>query len=201
MSDEPGPPNRPTVRGYATPGLTGKETSDEGRAAEPRIIPPTMPPASAHSTALVAPARMSSPTDNTPLVEIEVIHQHGPAPRAERPYRTLEVYTQNRVYTMDPWMTCVGVRDRAGDEHVEHAFLGCRLVGGQHREGERIELSYPFPRPGTEAVFEQPEGKAGTFARTSTVTRVVLRLHVVTVAPRSVAPTWSEITGSLELDG
>jgi len=29
----------------------------------------------------------------------------------------------------------------------------------------------------------------------------VLRLHVVTVAPRSVAPTWSEITGSLKLDG
>ncbi|NOY90719.1 MAG: hypothetical protein GXP55_05865 [Deltaproteobacteria bacterium] len=200
MSDEPERPNRPTVRGYATPCLTGQDTGEAGRAPAPRCIPPTMPPPGGPSEA-AGPCCASSPLDHAPLVEIEVIHQHGPAPRADRPYRTLEVYTQNRIYTMNPWMTCVGVRDRAGDEHPEHAFLGCRLVGGQHREGERIELSYPFPRPGTEAVFERPEGKPGTFARTSTVTRVVLRLHVVTVAPRSVAPTWSEITGSLNLNG
>ena len=200
MTEEPERPGRPTVRGYATPGLSGDYPGDAARARQSAPVPPTMPPPGAPDGQALA-AISSSPLDHAPLVEIEVIHQHGPAPHADRPYRTLEVYTQNRVYTMDPWMTCVGVRDRTGDAHAEHAFLGCRLVGGQHREGERIELSYPFPRPGTEAVFERPEGKPGTFARTSTVTRVVLRLHVVTVAPRSVAPTWSEITGSLKLDG
>ena len=79
----------------------------------------------------------------------------------------------------------------------EHPFLGLRLVGGQHREGESIELSSPFPRPGTEAVFEQVGmGRGGSFSRTSAVTRVVLRLHIVTVSPNYVVPTWAEITQS-----
>lgn len=199
MSDEPERSDRKTQRGYASPDLmSGGHARPPEEGAAPRV-PPTMPPPGGESVAL-AP-QPTSPLDHAPMVEIEVIHQHGPAPRAEHPYRTLEIYTQNRVYTMDPWMICVGVRDRAGGEHDDHAFLGCRLVGGQHRSGERIELSYPFPRPGTEAVFENTQGQPGNFSRTSTVTRVVLRLHVVTVAPRRVAPTWAEITGGIELDG
>ena len=132
----------------------------------------------------------------TPLVEIEVIHEHGPAPSTERPWRTLEVWTRNRVYALDSRMLCIEVVDRGTRAVIaEHPFLGLRLVGGQHREGESIELSSPFPRPGTEAVFEQAEVKrGGTFSRTSAVTRVVLRLHIVTVAPNYVVPTWAEIT-------
>jgi len=136
----------------------------------------------------------------TPMVEIEVVHEHGPAPSTERPWRTLEVWTRNRVYTTDPYMICIEVKDRVSREVVpDHPFLGMRLVGGQHRRGEQIELSYPYPRPGTEAVFEQPIARRGNFSRTSAVTRVVLRLHVVTVSPNSVVPTWEEITGALKL--
>jgi len=131
----------------------------------------------------------------TPLVEIEVVHQSGPAPHTESPLRTLEVWTQNRVYTMDPAMICVRVTERASLEAIEdHPFLGQRMVGGQSTEGTAIELSYPFPRPGTEAVFEQADPKIGHFSRTSTVTRVVLRLHLISVNPSVVAPTWAEIT-------
>jgi len=129
------------------------------------------------------------------MVEIEVVHQHGPAPRMQQPAQTLEVWTQNRIYTMDPSGSCVTVTDRkTGRDDLQHPFLGFKLVGGQHRDGETFELSYPYPRPGTEAVFEHPSASRGNFSRTSTVTRVVLRMHVVTVAQQRVVPTWTDIT-------
>ena len=43
-------------------------------------------------------------------------------------------------------------------------------------------------------MFEHPKADMGNFSRTSTVTRVVLRLHVVTVAPNVLVPTWAGIT-------
>ncbi|MEM6957298.1 MAG: hypothetical protein AAF411_26220 [Myxococcota bacterium] len=136
-----------------------------------------------------------NPLDRVPLVDIEVMHQHGPAPRMDRPSHVVEVWTQNRVYTMDSTMCCVRVVDRAtNQEDARHGFLGFRLVGGQHGDGQNFELSYPFPRPGTEAVFEHPKHHRGRFSRTSTVERVILRLHVVTVAQSSIVPTWSDIT-------
>jgi hypothetical protein len=133
----------------------------------------------------------------TPLVEIEVIHEHGPAPSTDRPWRTVEVWTRNRIYVLDSHMVCIEVSDRLTRSSVgDHPFMGMRLVGGQHREGESIELSFPFPRPGTEAVFEKPGApKGGSFSRTSAVTRVVLRLHIVTVAPNYVVPTWEQVSG------
>ncbi|MEZ4248006.1 MAG: hypothetical protein R3B99_07185 [Polyangiales bacterium] len=124
-----------------------------------------------------------------------MVHQHGSAPRMPNPPQTLEIWTQNRIYTLDPQLICVGVADRAsGELDAKHPFVGYRLVGGQHRDGDTFEISYPFPRPGTEAVFEHPKNIRGNFSRTSTVTRVVLRLHVVTVAPSVLVPTWSNIT-------
>jgi hypothetical protein len=131
--------------------------------------------------------------DHVPMVEIEAVHQIGPVPQGE-PYRTLEVWTQNRVYKMSPAMVCVEVRERAAGALVpDSEFLGQRLVGGQRREGATIELSHPFPRPGAEAVFEKLEGGSGALSRTSAVSRVVLRLHVVTVDSRGVAPTWAQL--------
>ncbi len=113
----------------------------------------------------------------------------------DQPPQVLEVWTQNRVYTMDATMRCVQVEDRATQRiNEQHPFLGYRLVGGQHRDGDTFELSYPYPRPGTEAVFEHPEAHQVRFSRTSPVHRVVLRLHVVTVAPSRIVPTWSDIT-------
>ncbi len=186
---EDGRRGRKTFRGYGPPDGTQPSEAplgDEAPAGEAGGDRPSRPP----------PAR---PRGGTPLVEIEVIHEHGPAPHTDKPWRTLEVWTRNRIYTLDPHLCCVEVRDRSSREIVhDHPFLGMRLVGGQHREGDSIELSYPFPRPGTEAVFEKPQAKRGQFSRTSAVTRVVLRLHIVTVAPTHVVPTWEEITGSFE---
>jgi hypothetical protein len=169
-----------TLRGYST-------GDERPRSEDEATIPDDRPP---------------TRRGGTPVVEIEVVHEVGPAPRDVERRRTVEVWTQNRVYTLDATMTCIEVTDRISRDPVsDHPFLGTRLVGGQAREGEVIELSYPFPRPGTEAVFEQSEGRRAGFSRTSPVTRVVLRLHLVTVSPSHVVPTWEEIRGLLHVDG
>ena len=205
--DEKRPPQR-TYRGFATPGIDEPPRSEESSRASK--VPPTSewsapaelesaPPIELdQSGELYLPpgtSRTGPRTDEPPLVEIEVVHRRGAAPRMDQPPQTLEVWTRNRVYVLDPHLVCVGVADLGGGPpDPRHPFVGYRLVGGQHRDGDTFELSYPFPRPGTEAVFEHPTGVRGNFSRTSTVTRVVLRLHVVTVAPSVVVPTWSTIT-------
>jgi len=171
-STVPSPP--PDEAEAADPGPEGRLEDDQG-------APPTL-----HRH------------NRTPLIEIEVVHEVGPAPQTERPWHMVEIWTRNRVYTLDQAMSCVDVVDRASRKKVtDHPFLGMRMVGGQHRDGDSIELSHPFPRPGTEAVFERGSGRRdGSFSRTSAVTRVILRLHIVTVAPSYVVPTWEDITGS-----
>lgn len=195
-------PRNETRRGFATPEIDTSATTGElpPQAAAQRPPASAPPPApSAPSAPVQVGPSMVDLHAKTPVVEIEVIHQHGPAPNTERPFQTLEVWTQNTVYVMDPTMVCVSVRDRATHQgQAGHPFIGRRLVGGQTRQGENIQLSYPFPRPGTEAVFEDGKerrgGGYGGFAQTSTVTRVVLRLHMVTVTPSALTPTWAEIT-------
>ena len=190
-----------TRRGFATPEIdtsatTGQLVSPDTSVAA-AVDPGVSQSSAARAAVLVGPS-MADLHAHTPVVEIEVIHQHGPAPNTDRPFQTLEVWTQNTIYVMDPTMQCVAVRERATHTaHASHPFIGRRLVGGQSRQGETIQLSYPYPRPGTEAVFEDSEKKPGGyvgFAQTSTVTRVVLRLHMVTVTPAAVTPTWAEIT-------
>jgi hypothetical protein len=214
MADEPdGEGKRKVVRtmpGYGPPDkrevAPPPPGDDDPTAEDPPAATAAASPDAGPPTEKGPLGRASEPPSprvvrrGTPLVEIEVVHEHGPAPSTDRPWRTVEIWTRNRVYTLDSRMICVEVMDRATRAVVEdHPFLGMRLVGGQHREGEKIELSYPFPRPSTEAVFEQAtrDRRGGTFSRTSAVTRVVLRLHIVTVAPSYVVPTWEEITGSL----
>lgn len=188
MRDDGG--RKDTLRGYGPPSPAPDDPPDdaipEGAPTERDFVPPVV--------AVATPPRKQGTHDRVPLVEIEIVHEHGPAPQMERPWRTVEVWTRNRIYTMGASMVCIDVRDRATRKSVaDHPFLGKRLVGGQHREDDVIELSHPFPRPGTEAVFESGGGRHGGFSRTSTVDRVVLRLHVITVAPTSVVPTWEEI--------
>lgn len=131
----------------------------------------------------------------TPLIEVEIVHEHGPSPTAPPINRTLNIYTVNHVYVMDANMICIEVYNPATGEAVpDHVFLGAQLVGG-HRQGERgFELSYPLPLPGNLAVFEGRKGKQKQFSSTSLVMRVVICLHLVTVPANRVLPTWTTIT-------
>jgi hypothetical protein len=134
--------------------------------------------------------------ERTPLVEINVIHEHGPAPRRSKLTEAVEVWTRNHVYILDATLRCVEVRKAGADEVVESGFVGSRLVGGQLNTSDATELSYPFPRPGAVGVFEVEKGRARQFHHTSPVKRVVLRLSILTVTTNRVLPTWEEISNA-----
>lgn len=181
------------VEAAARISVTGVDTNDDGLMDGIEMGIPTDDPETPPSD-----QRTRDEHSKTPMVEIEIVHQTTKPDGQSGPFQTVEVFTANRVYVMDPAMICVKVVDRAtSEEHVDHPFIGFRLVGGQHRNGTEMELSYPYPRPGTEAVFEQSDGTRASFSRTSTVSRVLLRLHVVTVSTENTVPTWTKVSGTL----
>ncbi len=137
--------------------------------------------------------------DQTPLVEIEVVHVHGPAPRASEFNRTYELWTERHIYVLSPTLKCLDVLKTSTREPVsERAFIGARLVGGQHNTEDTVEISRPFPRPGSNAVFEIPKGDTRFFRHTSTIERVLLRFHITTVNQTRLMPTWEDIAGHPE---
>jgi hypothetical protein len=142
--------------------------------------------------------RLSDParSKQTPMVEVEVSHERGSAPRAEPVRQVFEIWTHNHVYALDSRLHCREVRATAGGKAVaDHPFLGSRLVGGQLQSEQAVEMSYPLPRPGAFAVFEARKGNRRLFSRTSAVVRVVLRLRVVTVTDPTAIPTWEQVAG------
>lgn len=128
-----------------------------------------------------------------PPVEVVVEAHKGPMKRAAK-WRAIEIWTKNRVYSVDSTGVCIEVLDRAaGRPDEDHALLGARLAGGQRKEGQRLKLSHPYPVPGTEAVFRLPAGRAGRFGQTSKVERVVLRLRVADMPLLESEPVWDEL--------
>jgi hypothetical protein len=137
-----------------------------------------------------------------PAVDIDLVYERRSAPLPDQPWVFLEIWTRNTIYALDARLVCIDVVDQLTKRSQgEHPLRGARLVGGQAREGEAMELSHPFPRPGAEAVFEQLQGRHVRFSQTSTVTRVVMRLRVLTVTPEQLLPTWEEVTGSHKVPG
>lgn len=142
-------------------------------------------------------AAISQKRTGTPAVDIDLVYERRSAPLPDQPWVFLEIWTRNTIYQLDGRLVCVDVIDQSTRKsHGEHPLRGARLVGGQWRDGDTMELSHPFPRPGSEAVFEQTSGRHVRFSQTSTVTRVVMRLRVLSVTPEQLLPTWEEVTGS-----
>ena len=110
-----------TYQGYATPGIDEppreSDWGDDATVVEPSATDAPRGPDESGELYL-PPGTVRSPSihDSTPLVEVEVVHQHGSAPRMTQPPQTLEIWTQNRIYTLDPQLICVGVADRASNE-------------------------------------------------------------------------------------
>lgn len=177
-----------TYRGYGAARPPGPPQIDpEPAAFEDDVSAPV-----AHPRA----PRAAQPRRGQPAVDIDLIHERRTAPLPDHEWTFVEIWTRNTIYALDSRLVCIAVVDQSTRRsHPDHALLGARLVGGQQRDGESMELSHPFPRPGSEAVFEQAKGRQVRFSQTSTVTRVVLRLRVLTVASDNILPTWEEITG------
>jgi len=137
----------------------------------------------------VAPAPAAPPVP----IEVEVVTERGPMKKGGR-WRMLEIWTKNRVYSVDAGMNCIEVINRAsGRPDDDHPLLGGRLTGGQRKEGQRMRLAHPYPVPGTEAVFKLPPGRTGRFGQTSKVERVVLRVRLADVPLLDSAPLWEDI--------
>lgn len=132
-----------------------------------------------------------------PAIEIEVrkasatgaLRKVGPA---------YEIWTKNRVYALDARLRCIDVIDlTTGQTDHRHPFLGGQLVGGQKRNGDTTELTFPLPVPGADAMFQT--GAAGGHARlmvTSRVTRVMMLVQVVRASQADVASTLDFIAQS-----
>jgi len=176
----------------------GTKTAPEyGAAGQPLAAPRAHAEVPAHAPAPVRhPAlHTAPPPERLRIIDVEVAHETGTAPSQEVFDRSVEVWTQNHVYLLDPQMVCTEVRSVAtGNSVVGHELLGTRLVGGQLDGQPGIQLSYPFPAPGSTAVFQAHKNGRKQYSRTSAVSRVVLRLHVLTVNPSEVIPTWKTIT-------
>ena len=174
--DERPPGGTPTRQGWADP-------SDE------KTIPNAPADAFDDKTGVSLP----------PFVEVELVYERAQVGMKHEPWRALEIWTRNRIYACDWEMTCVEVVDRkSGEPDPGHPLIGAHLAGGQKSEADSMEMTYPCPRPGTEAVFEYRSPRKG-FVNTSTVTRVVLRLRVLTVPHERVEQSWETVTGSHRL--
>ena len=196
-------PGRETSPGFAdphAPAIVGQSTqrgAPSGPAAAPAAViarAPTPAPAPVDRRPDSAPAGARG---RTQMLDIEVTHEHGPAPRADPTRHAYEIWTQNHIYMLDSRLTCLEVRSRseAGHKH-DHPLVGSRLVGGQLQQNESIEMSYPLPRPGSLAVFEVKKGKRRQYPRTSLVERVIVRLHISTITGAGYVPTWDDVAGN-----
>jgi hypothetical protein len=116
---------------------------------------------------------------------------------ANHRYRALEIFTRNRIYVIDSALECMEVRDRrTGMSEPEHSLLGAKLVGGQRRYARTLHVARPFPVPGTEAIFVKADRKQPA-GLTSKVERVILYVHVASVAMEDGPGAWDDVTSHL----
>jgi hypothetical protein len=132
-----------------------------------------------------------------PLVDIHVSYERGSRPSQGKLSKAVEIYTKNHVYVLDSALRCCEVRKSArGEPLASSPYIGARLVGGHYSNEDTVEMSYPFPRPGSMAVFETMRGKSRVYHHTTAVRRVELHLSIVTVTTRRGVPTWEDIARS-----
>ncbi len=187
--------SRKTAPGFADPNAHvgfGKGAGDATKGVAPAA--PTSPAHDAQH-AFDRKSNDAARAGKTPLDEVEVSYERGSAPRTDAMRRVYEVWTNNHIYSLDSRMSCIEVRSPGDDKVVrDHPFLGTRMVGGQMQDAGSVEMSYPLPRPGAFAVFESRRGQRRQFSRTSTVTRVVLRLRIVSVTDKNAVPSWEDVS-------
>jgi hypothetical protein len=127
-------------------------------------------------------------------IEVAVVHERGVSERPGQ-WRAFEIWTAKRVYAIDGQMQCFGVMDRAtGRADERHAFLGARLMGGEHKLDGAMSFSYPLPTPGSEAVFQIKSATKGRYGHTSPVEKVVMRIRITHADAKNGDRLWEDIT-------
>jgi hypothetical protein len=133
-----------------------------------------------------------------PAIEVEVRKISSASALGKRAPCAYEIWTKNRVYSLDVGLVCVEVIDLAsGRSEKKHPFMGARLVGGQIRTDAGNELTFPLPTPGSEAVFQALDAQSRVrLSITSRVTRVILHVQRVQVGVDQSDTTWSQIAST-----
>ncbi len=126
-------------------------------------------------------------------IELVLVHVE-PNSIATEAWRTLEVWTANTMYGIDENMRCIEVSSR--DPHRPAGadrLIGSRMLGSQRREGDHFAVSFPYPVPGMDAVFQVGDGSQ--HVTTSKVERVMLRVRMTDLKmSEQQAPDWNKIT-------
>lgn len=150
---------------------------------------------------IIASSVSFSNTHAESQIELVVVHVNPESVLGEKTsgqnWRALEFWTANSMYGLDANLRCIEVSPR--DPRIPYSpshLIGARLVGSQRREEETFAVSFPYPVPGMEAVFESQAGRK--YATTSMVERVMLRVRMTNLDIRdeSGSPDWHLITGS-----
>ncbi len=165
---------------------------------------PNAPPLPSHAHGKSRPPPSSSHegrrTSTKPEgnIEIEYVEQSGVEAHKNEAWTLFEIWTRNRVYHVDSNLECIAVITRStGRAEANHPLRGARLTGGERRNksAHLVDIFFPLPCPGTEAVFRSDAKKQGQFARTSTIERVVLRVRRVKVNSLAEGQAWDAIMG------
>jgi hypothetical protein len=142
---------------------------------------------------------LGTPTEQPRLrareaVEVQLHEVHTAPALAANLHRVFEIWTRQRVYSLDAQLVCQEVIDLAsGQKKPRHPLVGSRLVGGQQGD----ELTFPVPTPGGEAVFQRSDGKGRARLQvTSKVTRVILHVRRVKVSVTQQKDAWSQLAGT-----
>jgi hypothetical protein len=137
-----------------------------------------------------------------PTIDVEYVEQAGGEAFDGGSWTLFEIWTRNRIYHVDASFTCTAVVTRAtGRAESAHPLKGARLTGGERRSktSHLVDICFPLPSPGTEAVFRSDAKKHGQFAKTSTIERVVLRVRRVRVNTSAEGQAWEDIVGRSRL--
>jgi len=148
------------------------------------------------------PSKRTKPVESPPIEVVLTRHSQtldSAAARAQPDrYRMLEVWTRNRIYIVDSHLKCIEVIDqRSGLPEAGNSMLGAHLVGGQRKYANSVHFSRPFPVPGTEALFVRPDDRLRPMGFTSKVERVVLQVHVSSIAKSNDEDDWADVTSYL----
>ena len=167
-----------TRSGYAIPHVA----SNEKRA---RTLVGGSAPVAAYENAALQPSS----------IEVEYVQEDSVA---RSPAVMFEIWTRNRIYQIDSEMRCAAVISRTtGQPEPTHALIGTRLTGGERRikSASVLDVYFPIPMPGTEAVFRSETKRLAQYAHTSTIERVVMKVRKARVGSLNATPSWDEITG------
>ena len=148
-------------------------------------------------TLVSIPAPVEAEATIHPPVEVEIVTESSYV-ASRKTWRAVELWTKTRVYAIDSRFRCFEVLDReTGKPAVGHPVLGGTLGGGRKRDKKMLEFSYPFPVPGTTAMFTM--GKKHAY--TSRIERVVIRIRVLRTPEDNSEENWESVLSHWSKEG